>query len=234
MSDAPDDPDEQQDEPATEPAQTQGGHQPPEPPRTEQPQADQPPSERPQSGQPQGGQPQGGQPQGGYQQPVQTGPSVGDIFSRRDTMDRMKAGIVFLAVLGIGLLIGGTLGSLVSYSYATTVVQGALILGPAAAALFAFRDADQLDDVPTTLVYATTAVTGAVGTLVLVFFGLFGGILASNLASGSEFINFQAGDYLLAGVLVAIGAAVTAVLVVWAKRNFLVRTQYRQPPQRGR
>lgn len=230
---SPEDESEQPVDTEAHPEQSQGG----------QPQNGQPQGGQPQSGQPQGGQPQSGQPQGGYQpqQPVQTGPKVSDIFSRHDTTERMKIHLVLLSSVGVGLLVGAVLGGFISYAQGVTVAQGAFILGPPAAALFAFRDADILSGVPNNLVYATSAVTGAAGTMILVIFGMFGGIMAASLAGqqtttiGGQTvtigqISFPAGDFFLVGIMVAIGAAVTAVLVVWAKRNFLAPSRRHQAP----
>lgn len=79
-----------------------------------QPEGGQPQGVQQQNGQPQGGHgqpqgrqapPQGGQPQG-QPAPAQTGPSVGDIFSRPDTMTEIKVGIAVFAMIGAGLGIG--------------------------------------------------------------------------------------------------------------------------------
>ncbi len=235
MSDSPDEQDGEQSDPPDDESEPVESSQP----QAEQPEGGQPhagPTQggQPQGGQPQGGQPQAGQPQGAYQaqQPAPAGPTVSDIFSRQDTMARMKEGTVLMAMVGVGLLVASALGSFISYGQATAVTQGALILGPAAAAVFAFRDADILGDVPNNLVYATTAVTAVAETLVLVILGMFGGIMAAGLGGqqtatvGGETVtvgqvNFPAGDFFLVGIMVAVGAALIAVLVVWAKRNVL-------------
>jgi hypothetical protein len=202
----------------------------------------------PQGGQPQGqqGPPQGGQPQGGYQQggarqPVQTGPSVGDIFSRPDTKDEIVSGVVVYAMVGLGVFLAAFLVPLgANVFYMATMLAGALALGPTLAVILADRQDDELSDVPDNLVYANVAVTALAGTLVFGFLAAFGGAIGNSVGSSGIATagSFAAGDYILAVILVSIAAAVAAAAVVALNRTVLADSPapqggQQQPPAQG-
>jgi hypothetical protein len=69
---------------------------------------------------------QGEHSQDGYQtQQVQTVPSIGDIFSRQDTMAEIKRGAVLYGIIGVGILVAGALTALlVNYGQASGVITG--------------------------------------------------------------------------------------------------------------
>lgn len=189
---------------------------------------------RPQGGQgppPQqgGSQPQGeaaGAPRGGYQR----GPSLGDIFSMPDTKAEMKLGVVLYAAVGVGVAVAGILAPLVQGAAGSfvggIVLLGSLALGPGIGGLLAIRQEEDLDDVANKLVSANAAVTAAIGTLVLGIIGGLGVTIGSNLA-GPSLGGGTGGGMSVGGlaqvfiplIVVAIGAAVTGALMVWAIRG---------------
>lgn len=191
-------------------------------------------------GQPAAQQPQGGYQQGGARQPVQTGPSVGDIFSRPDTKDEIISGVVVYAMVGLGLLLAAFLVPLgTGVFYMAAMLAGALALGPTLAVILANRQDDELSDVPNALVYASTAVTALGGTLAFGILAGIGGALGDSLgSSGFGAASFSAGDYILATILVAIAAAIVAVVAVAVNRSVLADNPasqggQTQPPAQG-
>jgi hypothetical protein len=208
------------------------------PPQGGRPQGQQGP---PQGGQPPGQQPQGGYQQGGARQPVQTGPSVGDIFSRPDTKEGIISGVVIYAMVGLGIFLAAFLVPLgASVFYMATMLAGALALGPTLAVILADRQDEELSTVPDNLVYANVAVTALAGTLVFGFLAAFGGAIGNSVGSSGITTagSFAAGDYILAVILVSIAAAVAAVVVVALNRTVLAdspapRGGQRQPPAQG-
>lgn len=197
---------------------------------------------QPQSGQAAGGQPvQGqapqGQPQGGVQpqgQPAQgqapqgnyqTGPTVSDIFSRNDTLDQIKLGVVMYALVGFGIGLGMfAIGNSLSggSGFAATLGSGLAVIGTigvpiavsAVLALLLGREiGDELSDLQDNLVYATAGVTALAGSIVAFLLSW----IMLGLGTGS--ITF---DGLLVPVILAgIGAAIIAVGTIWTEENFL-------------
>lgn len=189
-------------------------------------------------GQAGGGQAQGGQhghaqgqPQGGYQgqQQVQTGPSVGDIFSRPDTMSQIKLGVVLFALVGVGagLALFGVGNSFAPSGGGGGGFAGALagaVLGPAmlvvpiafsvvVAVFLGFRQEEALEDTPDNLVYATAAVTSAIGALVAFLISwILGGLGVGNVSFNGVFVPM---------LMTAIGAAVVAAGIIWTVRSFM-------------
>jgi hypothetical protein len=194
-----------------------------------------------QQGQPAAQQPQGGYQQGGGRQPVQTGPSVGDIFSRPDTKDEIISGVVIYAMVGLGIFLAAFLVPLgANVFYMATMLAGALALGPTLAVILADRQDEELADVPDNLVYANVAVTALAGTLVFGFLGAFGGAIGNSVGTSGIAAagSFGAGDYILAAILVSIAAAVAAVVVVALNRTVLADSPtpqggQPQPPAQG-
>ncbi|WP_340102060.1 hypothetical protein [Salinibaculum salinum] len=183
----------------------------------------------PQGGRQDGAQPQGQPPQGNYQ----TGPSVSDIFSRTDTLDQIKFGVVLYAIVGFGIGLGlfgvgsafsggSGLAAQLGASFAVVASVGVPIAATAVLAFFVGREInDELGDLQDNLVFATAGVTAFAGSVVafLLSWILFG------LGTGS--INF--GDFLLPIILTGIGAAVIAAGTIWADENLL--TPSGAPPQ---
>lgn len=200
-----------------------------------------------QQGPPQGGQPPGQQPQGGYQQggarqPVQTGPSVGDIFSRPDTKEGIISGVVLYAMFGVGLFVAAFLIPLATSVFTMSLMLfGALALGPLLAVVLAERQDEALDSVPDALVYATAAVTAIGGTMAYGIIAAVGGAIGDSVGSGGGGVitaGFSPGDYILGAILVAIAGAVAAVALVALNRTVLAdspapRGGQRQPPAQG-
>jgi hypothetical protein len=211
------------------------------------------------SGQSQG-QPQGGYQQGAPRQPAQTGPSVGDIFSRPDTKDEIVSGVALYGMVGVGLFLAAFLVPLVgSITNMSGMLNGGLALGPALAVVLAYQHHDELADVADNLVYATTAVTAFGGTFALGLLGGIGGAIGDSIGSPSVsslsgasspqgqmqmlqsvLAGFSPGDYIIAAVLVGIGAAVAAAAAVAVQRTVLAdgpsprqAPQGQQPPQQG-
>jgi hypothetical protein len=209
------------------------------PPQGGRPQGQQGP---PQGGQPPGQQPQGGYQQGGARQPVQTGPSVGDIFSRPDTKEEMISGVVLYAMLGVGLFVAAFLIPLATSVFTMSLMLfGALALGPLLAVVLADRQDEALDSVPDALVYATAAVTAIGGTIAYGIIAAVGGAIGDSVGSGGGGVitaGFSPGDYILGALLVAIAGAVAAVALVALNRTVLAdspapRGGQRQPPAQG-
>ncbi len=202
----------------------------------EQPEGGQPPGGQSPQGQATGG--QGTQPPGGAQpqrQPpqgnYQTGPSIGDIFSRADTLDQIKLGVVLYAIAGFGIGLGMFgLGSAFTSGSVTSITGAMAIFGTIGApmaisavlALLVGRAVnEELTDIPENLVFATAAVTTAIGTIVTYFLA----IVLLGLGTGS--INFD--NLVLPIILAAIGSAVIAVGTIWADENLLAPSG--APPQ---
>ncbi|MEF8908495.1 MAG: hypothetical protein V5A13_11580, partial [Haloarculaceae archaeon] len=179
--------------------------------------------------------------QGGARQPVQTGPSVGDIFSRPDTKDEIVSGVVVYAMVGLGIFLAAFLVPLgANVFYMATMLAGALALGPTLAVILADRQDGELSDVPDNLVYANVAVTALAGTLVFGFLAGFGGAIGNSVGSSgiATAASFAPGDYILAAILVSIAAAIAAVVTVALNRTVLAdspapRGGQRQPPAQG-
>lgn len=227
--------------------QPQGGQPAGGQPQGGQPQGGQPAGGQPQGGQPAGGQPQAGAPpQGGYQQ----GPGVGDIFSMPETMDEIKTGVVIFGAIGVGILFAAALAPLLGAEGAvgaSSMVAASLVLGPAIGAGLALRQADELDDLASNLVYATAASTAAIGTLVLGVLAGLGGTLGDALYSPpATGISFDGGSASVSGggsaimgldilllplIFVVIGAAITGAVTVWAKDRLLEPSPPAQPRQ---
>ena len=194
-----------------------------------------------QSGQAQGSPQQPGQPQGGYQQgqqQVQTGPSIGDIFNRQDTMAEIKYGVVILALLGVGIgigmfgvtnaLTGGAGGGFAGLSLLSLLALP-FVVGVIGTMVLAERQNDDLDEVANNLVYATIAVTGFVGTVVAFLIAwILAGLGAGNVGFNGIFVPMLLG---------ALGAAVAGAGVVWADRSLLssspAQAQQPQPHQQS-
>lgn len=241
--------------------QSEGGQPEGGQPQGGQPQGGQPQGGRPQGGQPAQGQPQGGQPQGGQPQgqpaqgqapqdgaqpqgqpaqgqaqraPVNTGPSVSDIFSRNDTLDQIKLGVVMYAIVGFGVGLpmfglgsaftsGGGLSS-ISGAFAVLGTIGAPLAVSAALALLVGRNiGEELDDVMDNLVFATAGVTTAAGTIIAYFIAII------MLGLGTGTISFD--NLILPIVLGAIGSAIIAAGSIWAEENLLGPSGV--PPQQG-
>ena len=192
-------------------------------------------------GQPAAQQPQGGYQQGGPRQPVKTGPSVGDIFSRPDTKDEIVSGVVVYAMVGLGIFLAAFLVPLgANVFYMATMLAGALALGPTLAVILAGRQDEELSDVPDTLVYANVAVTALAGTLAFGFLAAIGGAIGDSVGSSAVATGggFAPGDYILAAILVSIAAAVAAAAVVALNRTVLADSPapqggQPQPPVQG-
>lgn len=210
-----------------------------------QPQGGQPQGGQPPQGQAQGGaQPQGQVPQGGPQgqpgqgqqrAPVNTGPSVGDIFSRKDTLDQIKLGVVMYAIVGFGLglpmfALGSsfTSGSGLSSAIGAVAILGTIGAPLAASGVLALligrNIGDELDDVMDNLVFATAGVTTAAGTIATYFIA----IIMLGLGTG----NISFNNLILPIILGAIGSAIIAVGSIWAQENLLGPSG--APPQQGR
>lgn len=243
MSDSPDDQDDdgqgeapeedvsdQEDEGQTQESEPQHGQ-----PREGQPQPGQPSGDQTRGGQPQARQTQGGQPQAGqtgYQPPqgqppqqgYQTGPTVGEIFERRETMSEIKLGLVIFAAVTLGLGISGFGLSLAAGSAGTGffggaggfIIIGALVLSPLIAAVLGIRFAGELVDQPDNLILASAAVVGSVGTLVAWFVGIIFFLLSSSAGGGGGFV----GELFLPVIVEAIGVGITGALAAWAVLKF--------------
>ncbi len=175
-------------------------------------------------GQPQG-QPPAQQPQRGYQgggarQPVQTGPNVTDIFSRLDTQNEMKVGIAVFTLIGVGaglvtILSEVTSQSGLGFGFGVLIAIGSIAVTPALGGLFGLRQADNLGDTPGTLTYATAAVTGAVGTVLLGIIVVIAAAIAAPTGGGGG----GAGQLFLALIFAAIGSAVAGAGAAWAAES---------------
>lgn len=216
--------------------QAPGGQAGGQPPQGGQPAQGQPPQDQPAQG---GAQPQGQAPQGQAQRaPVNTGPSIGDIFSRNDTLDQIKLGVVMYALVGFGLGlpmfgIGSAFTSGSGGSLSSSIGAGFAVLGTIAApfaissvlALLVGRSiGDELDDVMDNLVFATAGVTTAAGTIVAYFIA----IIMLGLGTG----NISFNNLILPIILGAIGSAIIAAGSIWAEENLLGPSG--APPQQGR
>lgn len=170
-------------------------------------------------GQPAAQQPQGGYQQGGARQPVQTGPSVGDIFSRLDTKNEIKVGIAAFTLIGVGaglvtILSGLTSQGGLGFGFGVLIAVGSLAVTPALGGLFGLRQSDNLNDTPDTLTYATAAVTGAAGTVLLGIIVVIASAIAAGGGGGGG-----AGQLFVALIFAAIGSAVAGAGTAWAERN---------------
>jgi len=196
------------------------------------------PQGQPQGQRPQGQAPQGQAPQGQAQRaPVNTGPSIGDIFSRKDTLDQIKLGVVMYAIVGFGLGLpmfglgsaftsgsGGSVAASLGAGFAILGTIGAPLAVSAVLALLIGRSiGDELDDVMDNLVFATAGVTTAAGTIVAYFIA----IIMLGLGTG----NISFNNLILPIILGAIGSAVIAAGRIWAEENLLGPSG--APPQQG-
>jgi hypothetical protein len=213
----------------------QAGGQPPQ----GQPQSGQPAQGQAPQGQPaQGGaQPQGQAPQGQAQRaPVDTGPSVGDIFSRNDTLDQIKLGVVMYAIVGFGLGLGlfgignafsGGSGTAAAFASGLAIfgsIGAPLAIGPLLAYFIGGEIGNELADVEDNLVFATAGVTALGGSIVAFFLSW----IMLGLGAGSVSFN----NIILPIILSGIGAAIVAVGRIWAEENLLGPSG--APPQQGR
>ncbi|MFB6086968.1 MAG: hypothetical protein ABEJ85_00480 [Haloarculaceae archaeon] len=212
--------------------QSQGGQQGGQP-TSGQGQGGQPQGGQPQAGQgqPQGGQPQaagGGQPQSGYQQggaqPVPQ-ESIGDIFSKPNTVDEMKTLLLLYAAMGVGVGIAVA----IYINQASQAVGGGslvvpLIAGPLIAAGFGLHSAESLADESDELVYATVSVGCYAGNLVMGILGTLLAIIAIGQGAGDVFSTA-----LVISLIGGIGAAIAAVGGVYAANNFNGERQYQTP-----
>lgn len=175
-----------------------------------------------QSGQPPGqsNQPQGQPPRGGA---AQTGPSVGDIFSRPSTKGEIQIGVAVFALVGVGIGLGVLLsGSLsdMGVGFATFALLGSLALAPPIAGVLALRQAEELGDEPDNLRYASAGVTAFAGGLVMYIVEFVLALIGLPTVSGASTAGApELGTILLPIIVIAIGAAVTAAGVVWAVDN---------------
>lgn len=243
MSDSPDDREgDGHDEPPEEDVtdhddegQPQEGEPQQEQPHKGHPQPGQPASDHTRGGQPQARQTQGGQPQAGQpgyqapqgqppQQSYQPGPTVGEIFERRETMSEIKLGLVVFAAVTLGLGISGFGLSLAAGTAGTGffggaggfIIIGALVLSPLIAATLGLRSARELANQPDNLVLASAAVVGSVGTLVAWFVGIIFFLLSSSGGGGGGLV----GELFLPVIVEAIGVGITGALAAWAVLNF--------------
>lgn len=92
---------------------------------------------------------------------------IGDIFDRDETTVEMKAGLGLFAAIGLGLGIVVLVNELVDGVILFTGTGAAATIAPVLAVLIARRQARQLPDIRGDLVYATTAITSAGGTLAM-------------------------------------------------------------------
>lgn len=175
--------------------------------RTEQP----PQHEQPQGQPPQGGgQPPNGQPPVGHP-PAQQQNGIGEIFNRDDTKSQIQTGVVFFTAIGVGFGLALLLGDAFEDAALTNASTGPS-LAPLVAAIVAFHQREPLADVADNLAYATAAVTTAAGAVVLsLLTWLFAEIILD--------ANPDLGDIFLIWIAAAVGAAVTALIVVAAYRN---------------
>lgn len=183
------------------------------------------PQGQPPAGQaPQGGaQPQGQPPQANYQ----TGPSITDIFNRPTTMGEMKTGVAIFAIIGFGLGLGVMLtGSLSTTGqvFAALALLGSFSLAAPIAGLLALRQADALEDQPDNFKYATAAVTGFAGSLVMYIIVFVFALIGLPSSNGSTISGAapELGDVFVPIIVIALGAAVTAAGVLWALDNLRV------------
>lgn len=195
------------------------------------------PQGQPQGQRPQGQAPQGQAPQGQAQRaPVNTGPSIGDIFSRKDTLDQIKLGVVMYAIVGFGLglglfgigsayssIAGGSFTGQFAQAVAASTLGAPFVLSAVLGFILSEQISDELEDVATNLVLATTGVTALAGTLVVVILD----IIMIGIGTGS--ISFN--NLILPMVLAAIGSAIIAAGRIWAEENLLGPSG--APPQQG-
>lgn len=148
--------------------------------------------------------------------PQNAGPSMGDIFNRTDTKNEIKIGVVFFALVGLGLGLGAFVAQALESDFermAMELLMVGLILPSLVAVLIAQRQSSELGDLPDNLAFGTAGVTALAGTLVLgLLIWLFGEMIA-------DFGDL--GDILLPLVGLGIGAAAVSVGMIWVMRNLI-------------
>jgi hypothetical protein len=166
---------------------------------------------------------------------VNTGPGIGDIFSRNDTLDEIKFGVALYALVGFG--IGLPMFALGSAAGGSQGLQG---LGAAIAAagsvgapiavsavlglLLGDRIGEELSEIPDNLVLATAGVVGVAGGIITFL------ISWVMLGIGAGSVSFN--NFILPLVLTAIGAAIIAVGRIWIEENLIGQSvPAQQPPQ---
>jgi hypothetical protein len=167
---------------------------------------------------------------------MNTGPSVGDIFSRTDTLDQIKLGVVMYAIVGFGVglaLFGignafsggsGLAGAFTSGIAIFGSIGAPLAINPLLAYFIGGEIGDELTDVEDTLVFATAGVTALAGSIVAFFLSWV------MLGLGAGAVSFN--NLILPIILSGIGAAIIAVGRIWAEENLLGPSGV--PPQQGR
>ena len=144
------------------------------------------------------------------------GPSMGDIFNRTDTKNEIKIGVVFFALVGLGLGLGAFVAQALESDFeflAMELLTIGLILPSLVAVLIAQRQSNALGDLPDNLAFGTAGVTALAGTLVLgLVLWLFGEMI-------DDFGDL--GDILLPLVGLGIGAAAVSVGMIWVMRNLI-------------
>lgn len=212
MTDNPSDKSEQ--EPAAE------GDEPTQPPQQTQPPA---------------------QGQGQVQQPVQTGPSVTDIFSRPDTQQAMKTVISTFAIIGVGAGIAGyallskfmggdNLSSgLLGGVLALAALSAIAITGPGIAGVLTLAVDNGLDDLADNLRYATAAVNGLGGFFVYALLAAI--ILGMKANSGKGEAIIEIGDLITTFVFGGVGAAIASAGVLFLQDKLNQPTPQPASPQ---
>jgi len=127
--------------------------------------------------------PEGKQPRRG------TTTQISDIFDRDETTVEMKAGLGLFAAVGLGLGIAVLVNELADTQILFTGTGAAAAIAPVVAVLIARRQNRRLPDIRGDLVYATTAITSAGGTLaMLVLIWLFEVIVIGSIDLFSRII----------------------------------------------
>lgn len=159
----------------------------------------------------QGGQSRRGRPQN---QGGGASPGVGDIFDREDTKEEVKFGVLFFAVLGVGVGLGALLLDILDeppgLSFFASVVW---VILPVLGAIVGLRISEQLGDIPNNLAYATAAVAGFVGTVVFgLITWLFGEIVYEVWAGIGDLISVWVAFGIATAVVAAAAIAVERTL----------------------
>lgn len=172
--------------------------------------------------------------QSNQQQTVQTGPSIGDIFNRQDTMREIKGGVVLFAVLGVGIGLGmfgitnsvsGGAGGFAGALSLFSLVAIPIVVGVVGALVVSLRQNEELGGVANNLVYGTVGVTAFVGTVVtFVIAWILAGVGGGGVSFDGVFGPM---------ILGALGAAVTGAGTVWTHRGYLADTGGQHRPTEG-